>query len=320
MTYKNLKKFLSNNQNNAKIDFDLMPHGVKSKIIFCVGTGACNTAAFLSSVLSEKSISHSRYINCDELDIKDRFLQNGRQLEIDMLCKNAEKIIKKSGKEISNKALLFTLSLLLLDDEYLIIEMDDDFYEAVVGGINFTPLAILFTSLNDENNQKLIDMAPCGVSEIFAVSKAENYDYISSVANKNGTRVSYATGNKITVSKQTLWGTDIYYFSYSYHLSSIDQRNNILAVLALDCAKVLFGISKATIYKGLSKAKLLYDFELYSICPNILLHSGDMDFILPQNMKYNIITSCEDFVFPTENTLFCGNAEFIEQVKEKLKK
>lgn len=320
MTYKNLKKFLLSNQNNTIINFDLMPRGIKSKIIFCVGDGASNTASALSSILSERGIAHSHYVNCFSQELKNRFLKDKMPVQIDLICQNAEKIIRKSGKNISNDALLFALALRVLDDEYVIIEMSDTFYDTVSGRLSFTPLSVLFTTTNDENNRSLIEKAPRGVEEIFAISQAPDYDYVSNHKNKFGTRVSYVSQNKITVAKQGIIGTDVYYYSYLYRLPTIDQRNNLLMILAHDCARVLFGISKATIYKGLAKARLINDFEVYSVCPNVLLYIGNEEFVLPQGMRYKIIREGEDIRPPTENTVFCGSADFLSEVKRKLKK
>ena len=75
MTYKNLKKYLSDNINN-EIDFDLIPQGIKSKLIFAVGDGASGTAVFLSSVMNECEISHSRYIHNDGIELKYRFISS----------------------------------------------------------------------------------------------------------------------------------------------------------------------------------------------------------------------------------------------------
>lgn len=319
MTYKNLKRFLSEN-NNSELIFDLMPRGVKSKIILAVGENASNFASFLSSILKQKNISHSRFINCRNLELKDRFLKDGEPLEIDVICKYAERLIKKSGKAIGDEQLLFDISLLALQNDYVIIEISDDFYERTVDKLTFVPLSIIFCTLDDKLNNRLIDLAPVGVSEIFALSERENFDFVSQITNKNGTRVSFASQNKITVYKNSLLGTEIFYFSYLYRLPSLDQCNNLLAILAIDCARILFDISRATIHKGLSNAHLIYDLELYSLSPNILLREGKDDFVLPHGMKYDVITSMDGFVIPTTDTVYCGSADFINSIKEKIKK
>lgn len=61
MTYKNLKKLLANNlitENNMV--FDLIPSGIRSKLVFIVGDSTSNTGAFLSSVMRECGFSYSR--------------------------------------------------------------------------------------------------------------------------------------------------------------------------------------------------------------------------------------------------------------------
>ena len=320
MTYKNLKKFLYENQNNKSYIFDLMPKCVKSKIILAVGDGACNTASFLSSILNERGLSHSRYISYDEIELKDRFVQNGHPVEIDNLCQNAERLIKKSNKAIGAEELLFALSLLVLESDYVIIEISDEFYESVIQELTFIPYAILFCTACDKKNEKFIDLAPEGVAEIFVLSQKENFDYISNIKNSHGTRVSYASQNKINVYKTSLFYTEIFYFSYIYRIPSIDLSNTLLASIAIDCARILFGISRATIHKGTANAKLFGDIELYSVSPNIFFKLGDSNFALPQNVKYNVTVSLENFEAPTDNTIFCGNRDFIEAVKNILKK
>lgn len=319
MTYKNLKRFLSEN-NNSELIFDLIPRGVKSKIILAVGENASNVSSFLSSILKQKGISHSRFINARKLELKNRFFNNGEPLEIDVICKYAERLIKKSGKAIGSEELLFDISLLALQNDYIIIEMTDDFYERIVDELTFVPLSIIFCTLNDKLNDRLIDLAPAGISEIFALSARENFDYVSQHANKNGTRVSFASQNKITVYKNSVLGTEIFYFSYLYRLPSLDQRNNLLAIPAIDCARILFDISRATIHKGLSNARLIYDLELHSVSPTILLYEGENDFVLPKSMKYEIKTSTDGFAIPTNDTVYCGNEDFLDSIKDKLKK
>ena len=59
MTYKNLKKHLSNhNFSDDKTFFDLMPKRIKSKILLCVGENATNTATFLSSIMGNVACFH----------------------------------------------------------------------------------------------------------------------------------------------------------------------------------------------------------------------------------------------------------------------
>ena len=100
MTYKNLKKFLSNNI-NTETKFDLIPKGIKSKLIFVVGDMTTNTASFLSSIMNECKIEHSRYIFDESAEIKYRFIKSGVPVPMDDICQCAEYLIKKSNKNPS---------------------------------------------------------------------------------------------------------------------------------------------------------------------------------------------------------------------------
>ena len=107
MTYKNLQKFLSNNI-NTEIKFDLIPKGIKSKLIFIVGDKATNTASFLSSIMRECKIDHSRYSFDKNTEIKYRFIKSDELLPMGDICKCAEHLINKSSKSINSDELLLT--------------------------------------------------------------------------------------------------------------------------------------------------------------------------------------------------------------------
>ena len=101
MTFRSLKIFIKNNSqpNNVKI-FDLIIENIKSKIIFIVRNGAENTSTYLSSIMSACEISHFHYINKKDIDINKRFWQNTEQISIDLICQNAEKILKYIKKNV----------------------------------------------------------------------------------------------------------------------------------------------------------------------------------------------------------------------------
>ena len=97
MTYKNLKKFLTENTfTNIKLLFDLMPQGVKSKVIFSVGEGSHITSTLISSIMSECDIPHSRYIKHDEYELKNRFVRQNESINITELCKTADHLLQKA--------------------------------------------------------------------------------------------------------------------------------------------------------------------------------------------------------------------------------
>ncbi len=319
MTYKHLKKFLADNTRTENImAFDLIPNGIRSKAIFIVGESTGNTGAFLSSIMSECNISHSRYINSEGLDLKNRFINLNSVIDINKLCESAKYTIKKCKKLISNDTLLFILSLDLLDgSEYIIIEISEMLYSDVIE--IFTPNAIIFALNDDKKAEKYIQNAPLGVAEIITLSQNENKDYISNSKNANGARISYASQNKITPFRANLLGTEFYHFNYLYHIPTIDQRAIPHAHLAIEAAAALFAPSKPLIYKGLENARPTDDFEIYSISPNVLLWKGEQNFELYHKMKYKIVTNKDEFATPTENTVFCGDTAFIAEIKEKLK-
>lgn len=313
MTYRSLKSFINrNNQQHNAIIFDLIPHSVKSKIIFVVGNGASNTAAFLTSILSACEIKYLHFLN-DCININKKLLQNGVAIPIEFICENAENILKATKKMISNEDLFFYLSLSFCNDEYAIIEISEEYYNKTKD--NISPYAIIFTN---EDSASLIENAHKDVKEIISLSYDDDFDYISTKTNKNGTRITLASPNKIAISNSNLFGTSFYHYSYLYHTSTLDLNNVSLAHLAIESASVLFSAPRPYIYKGLENAKALHDFVLYSLSPTVLLYEGENNFKLHHRLKFKIVTENDMFEIPTENTIFCGSKEYLEQIKQKL--
>ncbi len=317
MTYKNLKKYLSDNINN-EIGFDLIPQGIKSKLIFAVGDGASGTAAFLSSVMNECEISHSRYIHNDGIELKYRFISSGEYISIDKLCQRAEELIKRSGKSISFDALLLSCALSMLDGtDYIILEMSEQIYRQIIK--HTIPFALILAMDDDITVCELTDSAPTGINEIVALTNESNYDYISNKLNKNGARITYASPNKRTISSSTVFGTDFFHYDYLYKTRAINLCNIPLAHLAIESATALFSTPRPLIRIGISKAIPINDLELYSLSPTILFRDGKSDFKLFHKLKFKIITDNQEFAIPTEDTVFCGKRAFIEEIKRKLK-
>lgn len=318
MTYRSLKQFINKNtqKHNEKI-FDLMPLDIKSKIIFVIGEGANNTAEMLCSIMSACDIRYTRY-NADVTDINRRFLKNGEYVSSECLCDNAEKIIKRAKKLLSNDDLLFALAIVMASEEFTVIEMSEDFYNQIKGRIS--PQAIILAIKNDERAFELIENAPSNVKEIISLSEKDNFDYISTQANKNGARITLASPNKITISNANLLGVDFYHYSYLYHVWTLDLNNVELAHLAIESASAIFSAPRPYIYKGLDTVTMPHDLILYSLSPTILLCDEDYRFKLHHKLKFIIVTENDEFTYPTENTIFCGNRQYIEKIKEKLKK
>ncbi len=102
MLYKNLKKYLNENTGTDNYTaLALIPRKIGSKLIFFVGDRAPNTSAFMSSIMAREGISHTRYINSDIIECKDRYLQNGKQIYISEICHEYQYVAKKTKRSIS---------------------------------------------------------------------------------------------------------------------------------------------------------------------------------------------------------------------------
>ena len=266
----------------------------------------------------ECEIPHSRYINIDYFDLRDRFLNNNDSVSLDKICKNAEKIKKMANSIISGDDLLFCLSLSLLDGEYILIEMSEEHYKSLISRINFSPFAILLCSLDDKKNEELIKITP-NTTHVCALSQKENYDYIRPI-DKNGRKTALVSKNKYLVKSTNLLFADFYHFSYLYRLPCIDSNNIFLATLAIESATLLFSTPRPYIYKGLSNAMLPCELKLVSIAPIILLRIGDDNFNLPKGLSCEKITEVIPSQKPTQNTIFYGNKEYIDKIKKAMEK
>ena len=319
MTYRALKIFINGNTqpNNKKI-FDLISTDIKSKIILVVGDRASNTASFLTSIMNACGLSYVHYTNNKDLTPFKRFFNNTHPISMDMICEKAEEILKATKRTLSNNDLFFSLALHLSNDEYTVIEMDEDYYYHTKD--HFSPFALILTLDNDTKIQSIINDAPSETKEIISLSNQDDFDYISTKTNKNGARITFASPNKIIVSNAALLSTSFYHYSYLYHISALDLNNVSVAHLAIESASIVFNAPRPYIYKGLDSAKLPHDLTLYSLSPTILLREGKNDFKLHHRLKFKIVDKNIDFSIPAENTVFCGDKEYINNIKEQLKK
>lgn len=319
MTYRTFKYFINNNNqpNNAKI-FDLISTIIKSKIIFILGEKKSNTSSFLASIMSACEMDYYRFTNDKSIALNLRFLKNSTPISMESLCENAEKIIKLSKKALSGDDLYFLLALSFRDAQYTIIELEDEYYYHIKD--IFPPFAIILATNDDERTKGIIDTAPIGTKEIISLSQKDDFDYISTKQNANGTRVSYASPNKVTIKDSNLLGTSFYHYSYLYHISTLDINNVSYAHLAIESASILFSAPRPYIYKGLDSARVPHDLELYSLSPAILFYEGENDFKLHHRIKVKTVSACEEFILPSENTVFYGNKAHIKEIKEKLAK
>ena len=206
-------------------------------------------------------------------------------------------------------------------NEYIIIEANTDFYINTLSKCNL-PIHSLILCINDDEKAAICaSLANPNTKEIISLANFIDCDYISISKNQHGTRITYISKNKYKVSRSSLiFGTEFYYFTQLYFANIIDQNNVSLCCLAIECAKLLFGISYPMIAKGLGKAKPFYDIHLWSLAPTVLFYLGKPDFILPLRTKVTIITNENEDFSQKEKVLFCGDADFIEKIKEKLKK
>ena len=293
-----------------------MPHRIKSKIILCVGENACNTASFLSSIMSHSKIEHSHYICSSDIELKDRFLTYDSSVKIADLSVKTYNLFKRAKGTLSNDELLFLLTLKLLDNknEYLLIEASTDFYINSLSLLNLPLHSLILCFFDDEKSQECISLAPKSTKEIIALSQKNDYDYISNSKNQHGTRITYVSKNKYNATRTgILYGTEFYYFTQLYFANIIDQNNLPLAALSIQSAKTIFEISYPMIAKGLRKAKQFYDLQLYSINPTILFYLGEPNFKLPRRTKAVVITNENEEYSNQDNIVFCGNKEFIEK-------
>ena len=267
--------------------------------------------------MSACEIEHFHYQN-DNIDINKRFLLNGTPISIDSLCISAEKILKSTKKILSNNDLLFSLALSFSNSEYAIIEISEEYYNHIKD--IFIPFALVLTFKNDEKANAFIDNAHLEVKEIVSISEKDNFDYISNQYNQNKSRITFASPNKITLSNSDLLGTSFYHYDYLYHIFALDLNNIQFAHLAIEAAQVLIKAPRPYIYKGLESARIPHDLVLYSLYPTVLLREGENDFKLRHRLKFKTVIENDKFEMPTENTIFCGSKEYIEIIKEKLKK
>lgn len=287
MTYRSLKNFINKNtQQHNKDIFDLIPFSIKSKIILIVGSRASNVASYLSSIMSACEMGYSHYINTDKIALNKRFLKGNTAINQDIICENAEKILKATSKSISNDDLLFLLSFSVCDSEYLLIETSEEYYAQIKDKIS--PFALILAINDDQKVEYLIENTKDGIKEIISLSQKDNFDYISNKYNKNGARITFASKNKITLSNASLLGTSFYHYSYLYHVSALDLNNIPLAHLAIESAFVLFKLPRPYIYKGLKNARPIFEFELYSISPTVLLWKGEDEYTLHHRVKDKI--------------------------------
>ena len=198
--------------------------------------------------MSECGVSHSHYSNAKSTELNKRFLQNGTHISQDMLCEKAESILNKCKRNLSNDDLFLCIALSNENTQYSIIELTIEYYNEIRNIIH--PFALLISSYD---NNALIENAPCGTKEIFALSSDENFDYVSNQNHTNGARITLVTPNKISIANCDLFGTSFYHYDYIYRILDLDLNNIPFAHLAIEIATILLDAPRASIYHGLKK-------------------------------------------------------------------
>ncbi len=316
MTYNKLIYNLSTTCSvKADAVFDLMPKCVKSKIIYAVGKGATNTCAFLSSIMSECSIPHSRAIGTHHLEPKDRFLRRGWPVSIKKLTVCADRF-SKQAEMLSSEELCFLMALELLDTNngFLMIEMTRELYDKVALKLPIHPYAVIFCDTNGEIR------VPSGTEEVIALTNEADHDYISPKTTENGAHLSLVSPNKIEISSSSLLKTSFYYNSEPYVTGAVDKKNIRLASLAIESARTILSAPGLHIARGIKKALPELDAVLLSVSPTVILKLGSPDIELPRTRTYSIITE-NDGPIPesiSEDAVFCGSADFLESVKKNI--
>lgn len=323
MLYKNLKKYLDENTGtDDHAALGLIPKKIGSKLIFLVGDRAANTSAFLSSIMMRRGIPHTRYINSDIIECKDRYLQNGKQIYIGEICHEYQYVAKKTKRSISGDWMSFIIALRALKrkEEYMLLDLTNDIYESLIKNSSLVPFAVIFCNSSDENNEKLISITPSGVSEMISLSQRDNYDYISNTKNPNGVHLSYSSPNKFIIFHGDTYHTEFFRYDELYTIPSVDTSNIQLACLAIEAASVIFHIPYPYIYQGLERSKPIYGVKCYHSEPCVFFKIGDGEYKLHPHIKPKVVYE-KDFngERPKFPTLYIGSNDFYDKIKKLLK-
>lgn len=322
MTYKNLKVRISSNEyNEISNDFDLVPMGIKSKLILGVGKGIESTTSYLSSIMKQCGLPHARLVGAPLPELKDRFIPSEGTLFTSELARGAQNVIRAAKRDISNEELLFLTFLSLFDgsSEYLLAEVSESFYTERIAKSSIIPHAVIILPSSDASLRKCIDLTVKGVKNIVAYSDKSIFVNPLPTSAKCGAELSYCFENNIVYHSTTALETRFFYFSQApYTVGSLDIENIKRASLAIESARAIFSATKAEIYVGLSLARLFFDFEIYSLEPLVILKVEHLPYSLPQKFRFKEYLSEDLTSRPDGNSVFCGSAEYIERVRTLL--
>ena len=365
MIYANAKKIFSTERNadfQKSVDIlnTLLPDLSKNKIIYVIGDDTDACGAFVSSVIESSRFSIGRARDCFELEPHNIFSINGSCIPTQNICANLDRLASlllnmgqsenAKSNRIFDKLPLSKESLACLfafdyfaekECDFILFECSEAFFESILSKLKIVPAVALFTSFDGEKISKFTDALPCATKEMICYSKDDNYDYISNKYSAKGTRISFVSQNKIKPVKTGGLGSDFYYNSTSYHIQAFEDKNIIYASLSLECISALSRLfspfSRTAIYVGLEKAKLLFDLEIFSLSPMVILKVNNFDEdINPYFLQGKTVTVVKEEMLESatfhktvkslisnngqDAILFTGSIRFINEIKKELTK
>ena len=347
-------------QKSIDILNSFLPDLSKNKIIYIIGDDTDACGAFVSSVIERSNFSAGRARSFLELEPHNIFLLGSQCVPTQDICAYLDRLtsplltVGKSENSKSNRifdklplskeslACLFTFDYFAQKEcDFIVFECSEAFFENILSKLKIVPTVAIFTSFDGEKTSKLTEALPYGTKDIICYSKNENYDYISNKYSAKEARMTFVSQNKINTVRSRALRSDFYYNSISYHIQAIEPKNIIYASLSLECINALSRLftpfSRPTIYAGLEQAKLLFDFEIFSLSPIILLKAKNFDEDSSLSfLEKKTVTVIKQEMLPssafhktlknlivkndTDTLLFTGNLKFITEIKKELTK
>ena len=342
MTYANIKKLFSSSSadTSAELLNNMITDKVNCRLVYVVGDDTDACGAFVSSVLQKANVRAGRAQSCDGLEARKLFSAETEFVSPQELCEFTNTV--PSPKSFSKEALSLLFALDCFGKkgcEAIIFETTEEFFKSTLSKLKITPDIVIFTSFEEKTVSDLITALPRGVKDAICFSDLDNYDYISSKYTNEGTRVSVVSKNKINAVKTSFFGTDFYYNSQPYTTRATAPENIIHAALALECISALSRLgltfSKYSLTKGLGCASLLFDLELFSLSPAIILKAGRFsEEKVASFLKADTLTIIKEEDIPTSTfhktvkslleqnnsdiLLFSGSLDFIGKIRKEL--
>lgn len=268
-------------------------------------------------------IDHTEYSALKGEGYIFRLTENGEHtVDVGELCSEFRYISKRTKRSISGElmGLIVAMRLLCGRAKYMIADISEDLFEDIMKNTSLIPCAVILCGDNSDKNELLASLVPKGTQEIVLLTDSINCDYVSSVKNPNGVRISYSSPNKHQVFKGNLSRTEFFYFSELMSISTMDLNNVPLACLAIEAARALFSLPLYTVRNGLRYAAIPQDVVPYSVSPLVFLKTGDREPKFAKGISPRIVREDNfDGAFPDSLTVYVGSAEFIEEIKAFLR-